>query len=141
MQDQKAHEMPIAVRRFKKLTVLSVLLGFPILMLDGDRIQRQLLNERGIFISPNLMISTLVLSIALAILLVWLIADKRQGWARIIPATLLPLSTLLALVTWPQMLQNSVAAVALSVLQVVMQFFSIVLVYSSDARPWFKPNS
>lgn len=127
--------MPRNVTLFERLMYASLLLSVAVLALDGPR----LMDKPEVRAAGGLtfVFITLLVTIALIALFVWLIARKRQNWARWV-------FTLFFIIgLWPfaqnlmEMLQASPVATVASGVQLAMQAAALYFVFTGDAVPWF----
>lgn len=118
--------MPANVVWFERLAYASLALGLLDLALDFQNLSR---------LSPAVnLIGTLVLTMGVIALLIWLVARRRQGWARwaFLILFLFGLPFL-----FMNLLQQSLLTVPISLLQVVLQGVALFFVFTGDAKPWF----
>jgi len=118
--------MPSNVARFEQLFYASLIVGVFIFASDFDRLER---------LGPvSSMIGTVGFVIGLLVLLTWLIARRRQNWARWVLVVLfvggLPLSII-------NMSEQHTLTASLSALQIVLQLVALVLLFNGNARTWF----
>jgi len=99
--------MPSNIRNFFWLNVLSLVLG----------------------------LGTAILAVMLLIL--WLIAFKRQNWARWLWIALFVLGTPGYIAIFKDLLGISLAG-AISLTQVALQLVALYFVFTGNAKPWFR---
>jgi uncharacterized membrane protein len=131
--------MPKSVWWFEKLMWLSLLLGVVVAWLDWDRIISEAQEAAGAMpiAVQTVSIFTIVITIAVMLGLVFLIARVRQNWARWVFAVLFVLGLPFVVLKLPADLSANPTAGALSVVQLVMQVTALVLIFVPSARPWF----
>ena len=123
--------MPINVVWFERLAYASLGLGLLDLALDFQNLSR---------LSPAInLIGTLVLTLGVIALLIWLVARRRQGWAR---WAFLVLYLFGLPFFFMNLMQQSLLSVPISLLQVVLQGVALFFVFTGDAKTWFaQPQS
>jgi hypothetical protein len=118
--------MPTNVVWFERLAYASLGLGLLDLALDLQNLSR---------LSPAVsLIGTLVLTLGVIALLIWLVARRRQGWAR---WALLALYLLGLPFFFRNLMQQSLLSVPISLLQMVLQGVALFFVFTGDAKAWF----
>ena len=119
--------MPIHVARFEQLAYASLALGLVIGALDFENLAKRA--------STPTLIATLIITIGIVALLIWLTARRKQNWAR---WTFL----IFFLVGLPFFIinlgQQSLMSLPFSLLQATMQGVAIYLIFTGDARAWFE---
>ena len=123
--------MPTNVVWFERLAYASLALGLLDLALDFRNLSR---------LSPAInLIGTLVLTLGVIALLIWLVARRRQGWAR---WAFLVLYLFGLPFFFMNLMQQSLLSVPISLLQVVLQGVALFFVFTGDAKTWFaQPQS
>jgi hypothetical protein len=123
--------MPINVVWFERLAYASLALGLLDLALDFQNLSR---------LSPAInLIGTLVLTLGVIALLIWLVARRRQGWAR---WAFLVLYLFGLPFFFMNLMQQSLLSVPISLLQVVLHGVALFFVFTGDAKTWFaQPQS
>lgn len=122
--------MPSNVARFELLMYVSLVIGAV-----NSALQFQALTAQA---SPAFILGIQGFVFALFILLIWLIARKRQNWAR---WTFLVLFVIGLPFSVPQLLatlQTSPVSAGLSVVQIVMQAYALFLIFTGNAKDWFR---
>jgi len=76
--------------------------------------------------------------VALQVLLIWLVARRRQNWARWTFLALFLVGLWFYLPHVPDMLAIDVLSGLISITQMALLAIAFALVFSGDARPWFK---
>jgi hypothetical protein len=118
--------MPTNVVWFERLAYASLGLGLLDLALDLRNLSR---------LSPAVnLIGTLVLTLGVVALLIWLVARRRQGWAR---WAFLVLYLLGLPFFFRNLMQQSLLSVPISLLQTVLQGVALYFVFTGDAKAWF----
>jgi len=118
--------MPTNLVWFERLAYASLGLGLLDLALDFRNLSR---------LSPAInLIGTLVLTLGVIALLIWLVARRRQGWAR---WAFLGLYLIGLPFFFSNLMQQSLLSVPISLLQVVLQGVALFFVFTGDAKPWF----
>ena len=128
--DFGASTMPRNVRLFERLWYVSLGIGLLILAIDFRSLTS--------LATPVYVAVVQIVSFALVVFLVWLIARRRVGWLRW-------LLLLLFLAGLPFAVQNIAAiflrATAVGVLlclQAGLQVVGLYLIFTGDAKPWFR---
>jgi Family of unknown function (DUF6404) len=123
--------MPTNIVWFERLAYASLGLGLLDLALDFRNLSR---------LSPAInLIGTLVLTLGVIALLIWLVARRRQGWAR---WAFLVLYLFGLPFFFMNLMQQSLLSVPISLLQVVLQGVALFFVFTGDAKTWFaQPQS
>jgi hypothetical protein len=131
--------MPKSVWWFEKLMWLSLLIGAVAAWLDWDRavsnLQQATFDLRDA--AELRSIITMVLTLAVLLLLIFLISRVRQNWARWVFAVLFVVGTPPSALNLPALISANPVAGTLSLIQFVMQFVALVLIFVPDARAWF----
>ena len=118
--------MPSNVARFEQLFYASLCLGVFIFASDFDRLSR---------LGPaSSMIGTVGLAIGVVGLLTWLIARRRQNWARWVMVVMYVVGLPFFVIN---MSEQGILTVSLSAVQAVLQLVALVLLFTGNARPWF----
>jgi hypothetical protein len=128
--------MPSNVKLFERLMCFSLGIGLLIMLLSGPRIAALPgVNEVG---GLATVIEWGLGTLGVMALFVWLIARRRQNWARWIFAIVFALGLVPYFWQWTEMIQTSLAVCILSISQVLMQCVALYFVFSGNAREWFK---
>ena len=126
--------MPTNVRNFFWLNVLSLALGALNSFLMAAKTQAMV---AAAGLSPNALIATQVCVMLVFLLLLWLIAFKRQNWARWVWVGLF----VLGLPGYIGLLKNFAGfspSLGLSLAQLVLQVAGLYFVFTGNAVDWFK---
>ena len=118
--------MPTNIIWFERLAYASLVLGLLVGALDFGT-----LSEVGL---PATVIGIAVGSIALMSLLIWLIARRKQNWARWLFLTFFLLGLPFFLMNLPE---ESILDALLAVLQAILQGAALYLVFTGDAKAAF----
>jgi hypothetical protein len=90
-------------------------------------------------ISPELLLTVAVAIVALIwVLLIWLTARRRKGWARYVIAALFALSLFALVQGFSEALAFPLEGL-LNVVQLLMTLAALILVFTGNAREWFEP--
>src|SRR5262245_3628766 len=118
--------MPSNVARFEQLFYASLIVGVFIFASDFERLEK---------LGPvSSMIATIALTVALLVLLVWLIARRGKNWARWV----LVVGFVGGLPFYVMNMSEQRALTALlSALQLVLQVVALVFLFTGNARAWF----
>ena len=127
--------MPRNVARFERLMYGSLAIGILVLLLDGPR--KAASPEIRAAGGMALVIGGAICILALIALFIWLIARRRQNWARWLFAILFLAGLVPFVPGFTDLLHNNLAAAILSATQFVLQITALYCIFTGDARPWF----
>jgi hypothetical protein len=121
---------PTSVARFELLAYVSLLLGVLGVALTFENHVQQ----AGLFF----VLAVQGITFAVLIVLIWLIARRRQNWARWVFAVLFVLGLPLSLpMVWASLMPITLSGV-ISVVQIALQVVGLIFVFSPQSRPWFQ---
>jgi hypothetical protein len=127
--------MPANVTFFERLMYASVCVGLAIVAIDGPR--QAAAPEFAPLGGPIFFVVTVLGTLGLFVLLIWLIARRRKNWARYL------LAGLFVLGLWP-FLQNFWTLIdanpligTLSGVQLALQMAALYAVFTDEAAAWF----
>jgi hypothetical protein len=128
------NELPSNVARFEQLMYLSLGVAFIGWALSWNRLVAIARPVGGAYF----VLFTLLFSVAFMMFLIWLVARRRKNWAR----WLLLIIGVLGLPSYisrlPQLLHAQPLAGGLSAAQLPIQAIALLLVFTGNAREWFK---
>jgi hypothetical protein len=128
--------MPQNVVIFERLMYASVCIGLLNLILDGPR-QAELPDIQalgGMVFVAGVVLATL----AIILLLMWLIVRKRKNWARLLFAIMFVLGLWPTIQNVSLLLDANPAVALLSVAQIVIQGAALFFIFTGDAPSWFE---
>jgi hypothetical protein len=126
--------MPTNVRNFFWLNVLSLLLGVITATLTAHTIAAMATAAGH---GPDFVIVIRVFVVVVMLLILWLIAFKRQNWARWLWLALFVLGTPGYIGLFKNLFGISLAG-AISLAQVALQIVALYLVFTGNAAVWFR---
>ena len=126
--------MPSNVRNFFWLNVLSLVLGVATASLTARKTAEM---AAAIGQGPGYVIAIQITVAAVMLLILWLIAFKRQNWARWLWLALFVLGTPPYVVIFKNMLGISLAG-AISLTQLALQLVALYFVFTGNAKSWFR---
>lgn len=134
---------PKAIQRFDMLYLGSLAVstaGFFIGYDDSLQQMNQQLAGSGMEIGGGLLAGIFIVSMAISLLLWWLVSSKRSVVAKWILTVLTALSLLGVALGLPQMLANFTLTVGLQLLAMVMGVAAVFFLFTGDAKPWFEKD-
>ena len=126
--------MPSNVRSFFWLNVLSLVLGLGTAILTA---QTTAAMAAAAGYGQGSVIGIQVLTMAFMLLILWLIAFKRQDWARWLWLALFVVGTPGYIGIFKNLFGISLAG-AISLTQVALQLVALYLVFTGNATAWFR---
>src|SRR5262245_45530144 len=123
--------MPSNVAWFERLMIASIFVALAGVFLMWQR--------QGTFAVAELAVAAglIIANFGVLLLLIWLVARRRQGWARYVIGALFALGLPFALTNAPAELRAFPVEGALSLLALMMQGAALVLIFTGNARGWF----
>ena len=79
-----------------------------------------------------------IVTFAILVLLIWLVARRRKNWARLLMLVMFVLGLPFSARMLIQMLPTEPLSVALSSVQLLAQIVAFFLIFTGNARDWFK---
>ena len=79
--------------------------------------------------------------VAVQVLLIWLIARRRQNWARWLFLVLFLVGLRFYLPHVPELLASDLLSALLSLTQMALIAIAFALIFTGDARPWLRGNA
>jgi hypothetical protein len=129
--------MPSNVRNFFWLNVLSLALGVPVAIMTSSKLYAAAAaGGQG----PGFIIGIQVTTMAVLLLLLWLIAFKRRNWARWVWIALFVLGTPGYIAIFRNLFGISVAG-AISLMQLALQLVALYSIFTGNASGWFRRDS
>jgi hypothetical protein len=126
--------MPSNVRNFFWLNVLSLALGVIVAIMTSPKLYAMAAAAgRG----PGYIITIQVVTMALLLLLIWLIAFKRQNWARWVWLVMFVLGMPGYAIVFKNLMGISLTG-AISLMQLVLQLVALYSIFTGNARAWFR---
>ena len=126
--------MPSNVRNFAILSYLSLLLGIVQGFLMFDESVAMAAKVGGELFVLGVQIGTIVV---LAVLY-FLIAFGRQNWARWLLLVLFVIGLPFVVLSYPALFSRAPVQGVVSLLQTVMQILALYLVFTGNAKAWFR---
>lgn len=121
--------MPQNVARFEILMYLSIVMTVLIGVLDFSRFAP--------IVGPRFIVGTVVATVAVTALIVWLIARRRQNWARWLLLVLFVIGIPGYAMAFFELAQDAIVTTAMSFMRVILQAAALYYVFTGDARDWF----
>jgi hypothetical protein len=134
--DQPRHNLPSNVAKFEELMYLSVAIGVVVSALLWEQ-STALPRPFG---STGFVLFVQALALVFLVLLIWLIARRQKNWARWLFLIVGILDVPFYFVELPTVLRLHMFAGFLSVVQAAAQALATVLVFTGNARGWFKQS-
>ena len=122
--------MPTNVRRFEWLMYISLVLGIVNAILQYPAFSARIPGAFIIFIQAFV--------VAFFVLFIWLIARKRQNWARWIFVIFFVLGLPVYALGFTDLLQRTPAAALIGLVQLALQLGAVIFIFTGDAKPWFR---
>ena len=125
---------PASIVRFERVVLLTIVLGFVTVALSWEASfapVRRLGFGEGFFIAAQ------AVSIAIVLLLLWLIARKGSAIAKWIYVVLYAFAIVMAAIGIEDLLRNPPAILILQLVQWALIVYSIWLLFQADTRAWF----
>ncbi len=126
--------MPSNVRNFFWLNFLALVLGVAVAILTAPK-NAAIAAAGGL--GPGFVIGVQVSVEALLLLLLWLIAFKRQNWARWVWLAMFVLGLPGYIAIFKNLFGIS-AAGAISLVQVILEIVALYFVFTGNAAAWFR---
>jgi hypothetical protein len=124
--------MPTRLALFERLYYASLALGLVSSALQFDRLSKM---------APvGFVILVQVLTLAVLVLMVWLVARRRKNWARWLMLILFIVGIPLAVPTILKTLQTDILSGGIGVVQIFLQLAALYCVFTGDAREWFQTS-
>jgi len=127
----KMTSMPSNVTWFERLMIASIFVALAGVFLLWQR--------QGTFSVAELAVAAglTIANFGVFLLLIWLVARRRQGWARYVIGALFALGLPFALINAPAELRAFPVEGVLNLLALMMQGAALVLIFTGNARGWF----
>ncbi|MEO8421043.1 MAG: hypothetical protein ABI457_07610 [Hyphomicrobium sp.] len=127
--------MPKNVLLFERLIYGSLFIGLLNIILDGPRqLESPEVQAAG---GAPFFYGVAFITLAVFVLLVWLIARRGKNWARWLFAVLFLVGLLPAYQNFLKLLEAHLLVASLCVVQLVLQLAALYFIFTGDARPWF----
>jgi hypothetical protein len=126
--------MPSNVARFEQLMYLSLGIGVIQSLLRWNQSVAQASAIGG----AKFVFFGLIVTFAILVLIIWLIARRRRNWARWVMLVMFILGLPFSVRMLSRMLPAEPLSVALSSVQVLAQAIAFFLIFTGNARDWFK---
>jgi hypothetical protein len=127
--------MPRNVMLFERLMYTSLAIGILNLFLDGIRLAASapIAAVGGL----PFVVFVCVATAASLVLFIWLIARRRQNWARWVFLVLFVIGLVPVIQNLFTVLEAHPAAAYVSVVQLLLQQAALFFIFTGDAGPWF----
>jgi peptidoglycan/LPS O-acetylase OafA/YrhL len=122
--------MPKNVARFEVLAYISIAIGVITSALEYQRFSTMA--------NPAFILLVQLFVFLIFVLFIWLIARRRKNWARWLFLILFLLGLPFYIPSLAAMIKNNPISGLLSVVQMLIQGAAIFLVFSGDAKEWFR---
>jgi len=122
--------MPVNVARFEILMSLSIAMNLMVGILDHGRFAP--------IIGTEPIVRMVAINVAGTALLTWLIARRRQGWARWVLLILFMMWLPGLVMVFPELAQDAVISPAMQVMRVILLILALWTIFTGDARDWFR---
>ncbi len=130
--------MPKNVLLFERLMYGSLLIGILNIILDGPR--RLASPEVQAAGGAPFLYGVGFITLAVLVLLIWLIARRRKNWARWLFTVLFLIGLWPAYQNFIQLLEGNPPVAYLCVVQLLLQLAALYFVFTGDASSWFEKN-
>ena len=127
--------MPSNVARFEQLMYLSIAIG----VLGSALEWNQLVLRADPVGGATFVFTVQGIVIASEITLIWLIARRRKNWARWFALISFLVGIPFGISSYIELFQNNALAGVLSTIQDLAQVVAFCLIFTGNARDWFKP--
>jgi hypothetical protein len=125
--------MPSNVRTFAVLCYLSLVIGIFQAVLSFDDSVTAAAHLGG----ARFVLIVDIGVVAFLALIFWLVAFRRQNWARWLLLVMCVIGLPLTIMTFSALLQSAPTQAAVSIFQTVMQIVALYLVFTGNAKAWF----
>ena len=122
--------MPKNVVLFERLMYASIAIGLLETALDPESI-----SAAADTVGVRFFIAVVVGGLAISVLLIWLVARKRKGWARLVILVMFVVGLPLSLLA---ILQKNPLAGASEIVMGLMQMAALYFCFTGDAKDWFR---
>lgn len=121
--------MPQNVARFEILMYLSIVMTALIGLLDFSRFAP--------IVGARFIVGMVGFTIAATALLVWLIARRRQNWARWLLLVLFLVGIPGYAMAFAELAQDATVTTTMSIMRVILQAAALYYIFTGAARDWF----
>jgi chromate transport protein ChrA len=125
---------PASIVKFERVVLLIILLGLATVVMDYDGAYAPI---RRLGYGENFFMAAYALSIAVIVLLLWLIARRASAVAKWIYVVIYAVALVLAALSFSDTLRLPPAKLILQLVQWALTIFSIWLLFRPDASAWF----
>ncbi len=122
--------MPSNVALFEKLMYVAVAIGVAVAALDFGRVSAQVGSTVGTLVAQ-------AFAIGLLVLFIWLVARRRQNWARWVFLVFFVIGLVFYVPALLDMFRASTLIGLLSAVQMVIQLVALYLIFTGNSREWF----